>query len=205
MSAIPIDPVSMNSEPVNHGRRHFLVMSTGTLALVGIGATAVPFLGSWQPTAGAKLAGRPIQLDVSKLSPGEGVKFLWRGTPMWVIRRSAETVAQFDSLAARLKDPDSLESEQPDYAKNAMRARSADILVMSAICTHLGCIPELKPKGDGDLAPGLEGGFFCPCHGSQFDSAGRVLKGSPATKNLPIPEYYFANDATLVIGVSSAS
>jgi ubiquinol-cytochrome c reductase iron-sulfur subunit len=180
-------------------------MSTTALGLVGVGVTAVPFLASWQPTESAKLAGAPARIDVNKLAEGEGVKFLWRGTPMWVIRRSAAVIAQLESLAARLKDPESLDSDQPDYARNALRARRADVVVLNAICTHLGCIPELKAKGDGDLAPGLEGGLFCPCHGSQFDTAGRVLKGSPATKNLAVPEYHFADESTLVIGLSSAS
>jgi ubiquinol-cytochrome c reductase iron-sulfur subunit len=199
VNAIPIDST------VDHGRRRFLVNSTATLGLVGVGATAVPFLASWQPTPSAKLAGAPARIDVSKLSPGEGLKLLWRGTPMWVIRRSAEAVAQLDSLRSQLKDPDSLASEQPAYAQNAMRSRSADVLVLTAICTHLGCVPELKSRGDGDLAPGLESGFFCACHGSRFDAAGRVLKGSPATVNLPVPAHYLEGDNTLIVGLDEAA
>jgi ubiquinol-cytochrome c reductase iron-sulfur subunit len=188
---------------VDEGRRDFLVKSTSTLMLAGVAATAVPFLASWQPSTVTRLAGEPVRIDVTKLAEGEGIKILWRGMPMWIIRRSATVVSDLERHRDALKDPDSLESEQPEYAKNGLRSRRTDVLVLTAICTHLSCIPELKSKASGELDAGFESGFVCPCHGSRFDAAGRVLMGSPAPANLPIPKYHFANDATLVIGVDA--
>jgi ubiquinol-cytochrome c reductase iron-sulfur subunit len=187
----------------NPGRRHFLVNSTAAIALTGISATAIPFFSSCQPTEAKKLAGLPVQIDVSKLAVGEGLKILWRGMPMWIVRRNPEAVAQLDSLREALKDPDSKESTQPEYAHNGMRARTADVLVLSAVCTHLGCIPDLKSAGDGNLDAHMAGGFVCPCHVSKFDLAGRVLKGSPASINLPVPSYYFESEKILVVGVDA--
>jgi ubiquinol-cytochrome c reductase iron-sulfur subunit len=193
------------SATIDYGRRQFLVNSTAALALTGIAVTAVPFLASFQPTPAAHLAGLPARIDLSKIALGEGIKLLWRGTPMWVIRRDTAMLDQLDSLRGKLKDPDSLESQQPTYAQNELRARRADVMVLTAICTHLGCIPELKGAGDGELGADLKGGFFCACHGSRYDGAGRVLKGSPASDNLPVPPYYFENDNILVIGVDAAT
>jgi ubiquinol-cytochrome c reductase iron-sulfur subunit len=187
----------------DHGRRQFLVNSTAAVALVGISTTAVPFFSSCQPTAAKKLAGLPVQIDVSKLSIGEGIKILWRGMPMWIVRRSAEAVAQLDSLRDALKDPDSKESAQPEYAHNNMRARSAEVLVLSAVCTHLGCIPALKSAGEGNIDARMAGGFVCPCHDSKFDLAGRVMKGSPASINLPVPAHYFETENILVVGADA--
>jgi ubiquinol-cytochrome c reductase iron-sulfur subunit len=195
---------TMTIAPVDHDRRQFLVKSTATLAVVGMATTAVPFLASWQPTPATKLAGVPARIDLAKMAIGEGVKFLWRGAPMWVIRRDPAMIDQLDSLRAKLKDPDSLESQQPPYAHNSQRARRADVMVLTAICTHLGCIPELKGAGDSDLGADLNGGFFCACHGSRYDGAGRVLKGSPASGNMAVPPYYFANEMVVVIGVDAA-
>jgi ubiquinol-cytochrome c reductase iron-sulfur subunit len=194
----------MNAAVINHDRRRFLVAGTTALGVAGIAATAVPFIASWQPTPANRQAGLPARIDLTKIGVGEGIKLLWRGTPMWVIRRDATMIAQLDSLRSKLKDPDLLESEQPQYANNPMRARRADIMVLTAVCTHLGCIPELKGVGDSDLGADLNGGFFCACHGSRYDGAGRVLKGSPAPTNLPVPLYYFENDASLIIGIDVA-
>jgi len=182
------------------GRRQFLIKSTSALAIACVAATAVPFLASWLPTSSAKLAGLPARIDLSKIPVGEGIKFLWRGTPMWVIHRDNHAVQQLEALRLRLKDPDSLESEQPSYAHNILRSRRADVMVLTAVCTHLGCIPELKGAGDTNLGVDLRGGFFCACHGSRYDKAGRVLKGSPAPANLPVPAYYFGDSETLIIG-----
>ncbi len=190
--------------PLDVGRRRFLIRSTGTLCIAGVATGAVPFIQSCQPTEGARLASLPARIDLTKLSEGEGLKLLWRGLPMWVVRRTQPSIQQLPSLQDRLKDPDSLDSEQPAYAKNELRSRRADIVVLTAVCTHLSCVPELKAKGSDEIDAGLESGFFCPCHGSRFDTAGRVLKGSPASTNLAVPAYYFENETTLVIGADAA-
>lgn len=193
----------MSAAIVDRSRRQFLINSTGAIATIGVATTAVPFLKYWQPTAASQLDNAPARIDVSKLSVGEGVKFLWRGLPMWVVRRSEAALTQLSTLRDRLKDPDSLESTQPDYVRNTNRARRPDVMVLTAVCTHLQCIPELKGRDSGLLDADLEGGFFCACHGSRFDVAGRVLKGSPAPMNLSVPEYYFEDDIDLVIGVNA--
>ena len=191
----------MTAMTIDSSRRHFLVTATTTLAVVGTAATAVPFLASWQPTSQTRVAGRPAEVDVTKIEVGEGVKILWRGTPIWIVRRSAAVIAQLASLSGELKDPDTAASEQPAYVSNGTRSRRADIMVLTAICTHLGCIPELRSADDAALGAGMLSGFVCPCHGSRFDAAGRVLKGSPASTNLAIPPHYFVNDGVLVVGV----
>lgn len=193
----------MRAASIDYSRRRFLVNATGALATIGAASAAVPFLKYWQPTAAARIDNAPARIDVSKLSLGEGVKLLWRGLPMWVIRRGEAALNQLSALHDRLKDPDSHESTQPEYARNGIRARRADVMVLTAVCTHLQCIPELKGRDSGLLDPDLEGGFFCACHGSRFDVAGRVLKGSPAPINLPVPDYYFEEDGTLVIGIAA--
>ena len=182
------------------GRRDFLLKSTTALSIGAAAMTAVPFLASWLPTEATRLGGLPISIDLTKLAEGEGLKLLWRGTPMWIVRRPGALVAQLDANRDRLKDPDSVESIQPDYALNAHRSARPDVIVLTAICTHLGCLPEFKATADAQLGPDLDAGFYCPCHGSRFDLAGRVMKGSPAPTNLPIPIYHLADADTLVIG-----
>lgn len=204
MTAATFDESPDSGSGPDASRRDFLIKGTGTLALGGIAATAVPFLASWSPTSATRLTGQPAVIDLSKIEPGAGLKLLWRGTPMWVVNRTSAISESLPRMTALLKDPDSLESIQPDYAQNAMRARRADILVVTAVCTHLSCLPEFRSMPDADLGPGLDSGFFCACHGSRYDSAGRVLKGSPAPANLPVPSYYFTNESTLVIGADSA-
>jgi ubiquinol-cytochrome c reductase iron-sulfur subunit len=193
----------MATTPIDSSRRHFLVRATTTLAVVGAAYTAVPFLASWQPTAQTRVAGRPTEIDLTKIADGAGVKILWRGTPVWIVRRSPAVIAQLASLRGELKDPDTSDSEQPAYVANPTRSRRADIMVLTAICTHLGCIPELRSADDAALGPGMLSGFVCPCHGSRFDAAGRVLKGSPASINLAIPPHYFMSDAVLVVGAEA--
>jgi ubiquinol-cytochrome c reductase iron-sulfur subunit len=193
----------MSAVTLDHDRRQFLIKSTAALGVAGIAATAVPFLASFQPTSAAKIAGMPARVDLSKIAMGEGIKLLWRGTPMWVIRRSDMVVAQLASLNDRLKDPKSLLSEQPSYVDRTMRARRDDVLVLTAVCTHLACIPDLKGAGDTNLGADINSGFVCPCHNSRFDAAGRVLKGSPAPINLPVPPHYFESDSMLIIGLDA--
>jgi ubiquinol-cytochrome c reductase iron-sulfur subunit len=140
---------------------------------------------------------------LNQIAEGEGIKLLWRGTPIWVIRRSSHVISQLSTLSSDLKDPDSSNAEQPLYIRGASRSVRADIMVLTAICTHLGCVPDLKSVGDSALGATILSGFVCPCHGSRFDAAGRVLKGSPAPANLAIPPHHFMGDSVLVIGVDS--
>jgi ubiquinol-cytochrome c reductase iron-sulfur subunit len=192
----------MTTTTLDRGRRDFLIKGTSTVAVGAIAATAVPFLASWQPTEATRLGGLPARIDVAKLGEGEGIKLLWRGTPMWIVRRPAASIADLEASRELLKDPDSIESLQPDYARNAVRSARPDIVVLTAICTHLGCLPQFKALPDEQLGADLNAGFYCPCHGSRFDMAGRVLKGSPAPTNLPVPLYHFADANTLVIGAA---
>ncbi len=185
-------------------RRDFLIKGTSALTFVGMASTAVPFISSWQPSSVTRLSGEPLSVNLKTIEEGAGIKFLWRGIPIWVVRRSQSVIDGLTTNQHLLKDPDSLESEQPEYARNPLRSRRADVIVLSGICTHLGCIPEFKPPGDADLGIDLAGGFFCACHGSRYDAAGRVIKGSPAPRNLPVINYYFADETTLVIGADSS-
>ena len=164
----------------------------------------MPFLASWQPTEATRLGGQPIRIDLTKLGEGEGLKLLWRGSPMWVVRRSAAALAKLQSQRNLLKDPDSIESTQPAYANNAYRSARPDVLVLTAICTHLGCIPSSRRPLTTDWV-GSRRRFLCPCHGSRFDLAGRVVKGSPAPTNLPVPAYHLADERTLVMGGGETS
>ena len=170
------------------------------VALAGVASTAVPFLASWQPTQATRLGGLPVRIDLTRLADGEGITFLWRGTPIWVVRRGSDVVAKLRQQRDVLKDPDSTESVQPDFARNDLRSRRDDVLVLSALCTHLQCIPALKSAGDPELGNMLQNGFVCPCHGSRFDLAGRVFMGVPAPLNLPVPPYRYINDSTILIG-----
>jgi len=192
-----------NPPTVDNKRRRFLVTSTAVVGGIGSVAAALPFVFSLQPSERAKAAGAPIEVDISKLEPGQKLDVEWRGKVVWIVNRSK---AMMDSLKAsndKLADPDSNNKQQPTYAKNEFRARDnkPDLLVMVGICTHLGCSPTFKPEvtADGE-------GFYCPCHGSKFDYAGRVFKGVPAPINLEIPPYkYFANDTKIIIGDDSGA
>jgi ubiquinol-cytochrome c reductase iron-sulfur subunit len=145
--------------------------------------------------------GAPVDFDVSKLEPGQMVTLVWRKQPIFVVRRSEEAVERLPVNDSLLKDPGSADSTQPEYARNEMRSRRADVLVLVGLCTHLGCLPKQHfERGDPSLGTDWPGGFFCPCHGSKFDMAGRVMKGSPASVNLVIPPYSFKNENMLVIG-----
>jgi len=171
-------------------RRRFLTAATSAVGLGGVAGVAVPFLGSWSPSEKAKAAGAPVRADISKLEPGQMVVIEWRGKPVYVLRRTPEQVAGLVQLNDDLKDPLSESSSQPDYIAGEARALNEEYLVLVGLCTHLG--------GDEWL-----GGFFCPCHGSKFDLAGRVYKGVPASANLEIPPYSFESDNVLVIGVDA--
>ena len=193
----------MSNDGVNTGRRRFLTAATSVVGAGGVVGAAVPFVGSWNPSAKAKAAGAPVKFDVSKVEPGQMVVVEWRGKPVYVVRRTEEQLADLAQIDDILKDPDSEVSVQPEYITDRSRAIRPEIAVIVGLCTHLGCAPKHRPEvGAADLGGDeWKGGFFCPCHGSKFDMAGRVYKGVPASANLEIPPYHFETDDVIVIGV----
>ncbi|MBT8048137.1 MAG: ubiquinol-cytochrome c reductase iron-sulfur subunit [Xanthomonadales bacterium] len=193
----------MPTDGVNKKRRRFLVATTSVVGAVGAGFAAVPFIKSWKPSAKARAVGAPVQVMLDGLDPGQLLKVQWRGQTIGVLRRSKETVGLLPELDQYLRDPQSAESEQPVFAQNEGRALKEEFLVVNMHCTHLGCVPQLLPQvGPQPFEENWNGGFFCPCHKSKFDMAGRVYKGVPAPTNLRIPPYSFIDDTTLVIGVN---
>ena len=190
----------MSNAPVSTGRRRFLTWSTTVVGGVGAAFAAVPFIASWNPSEKAKAAGAPVEVDVSKVEPGQLIRVEWRGMPVWVVRRNQATLDAMTQLGDQLRDPDSDEPQQPEYAQNAYRSIKPELLVTVGICTHLGCSPTYLPDSFGEQVQGVTSGFFCPCHGSKFDMAGRVFKNVPAPLNLVIPPYYYVNDARILIG-----
>ncbi len=195
----------MSSDGVNSGRRKFLTAATSAVGVAGAVGVAVPFLGSWAPSEKAKAAGAPVKADISKLEPGQMVVVEWRGKPVYVLHRTPDQVDGLASLNDQLKDPDSAISDQPAYIEGDARSLRPEILVIEGLCTHLGCAPKFRPEvGAADLGgDDWIGGFFCPCHGSKFDLAGRVYSGVPASTNLVVPPYSFEGDSVLVIGVDA--
>ena len=192
---------TVSDQAVDQGRRKFLTAATSATAAVGTVFAVGPFVASWEPSERARAMGAPVSVDLSKLEVGQMVTYVWRKQPVYVFRRSPEIVASLAAHDGRLKDPKSLESEQPAYALNERRSRRVDIAVLIASCTHLGCLPKQRfEPGDAVLGTDWPGGFLCPCHGSRFDMAGRVFNGSPASTNLRIPPYSFPTDDTLLIG-----
>jgi ubiquinol-cytochrome c reductase iron-sulfur subunit len=186
---------------VDHSRRKFLTAATIAVGTIGALFTAVPFVESWLPSERARAQGGPVSLDFSKLDPGQMTIATWRRKPIYIVRRTPAMLSLIGNHDARLKDPESSHSEQPPYAKNPLRARRADLFVTIGICTHLGCLPKARfEPGLPELGADWPGGFFCPCHGSRFDLAGRVFDGSPASVNLVIPSYDFASQNELVVG-----
>jgi ubiquinol-cytochrome c reductase iron-sulfur subunit len=193
----------MPTDGVNKGRRRFLIATTSVVGATGAGFAAVPFIESWLPSAKAQAVGAPVTINIEALEPGQILKTQWRGQTIGVLRRSAETLDLLPGMDERLRDPASLESEQPEFAKNEARALKPEFLVVNMHCTHLGCVPEVVPQvGPEPWDEDWKGGFFCPCHKSKFDMAGRVYKGVPAPTNLRIPPYSFTDDQTLIIGVN---
>ena len=192
-----------NDAVVDKGRRRFLTATTAVVGGAGAVLAAIPFVKSWEPSARAKSAGAPVLADISKIEPGQKVTFEWRGLPVFVVNR---TKAQLDALTgedARLRDPKSENAaQQPAYAQNEARSIKPEWLVVVGICTHLGCVPdffpELKPE---PFDPNWKGGFYCPCHKSRYDMAGRVFEGVPAPANLAVPKYHFVDDTHIMIGV----
>ena len=188
----------------NTGRRKFLVASSSVLGTAGVVGATVPFVGSWNPSAKARAAGAPVRIDISRLQEGEmlGPIPAWRGRPIFVVKRSAHVLNTLNEDLERLADPDSQELEQPDYAQNEYRSRTPELMVLVGLCPHLFCSPtphiQLRPE---PFDSEWRGGFFCPCHGSRFDLAGRVYAGSPASRNMQVPPYAFESEDVLIIGV----
>ena len=193
----------MSQDGVNKSRRTLLVGATTAVGAVGAGFVAVPFVKSWNPSERAKAAGAPAKVDTSKIEPGAMVVAEWRGKPVYVAKRTEQTLSLLEGLNAVLKDPsNSNKAQQPAYADNLYRSRKPELSVILGVCTHLGCAPkyhpEVKPEPfDADW----RGGYYCPCHGSRFDLSGRVYSGSPAADNLVIPPYSYDSDSVIVIGV----
>lgn len=195
---------SIDTGNINKERRYFLIGATAAVGAVGVVGAAVPFVASWQPSAKARALGAPVRVDFSKLRPGEmlGPVPAWRGQPIFVVYRTQDTIDWLQGEHGDLADPESSNLEQqPEYAQNPTRAKRPEIGVYVGICTHLGC----SPKYYGEVTPSVfseswPGGFFCPCHGSRFDLAGRVVKGVPAPDNLPVPPYQYLSDTELLIG-----
>ena len=195
----------MADDIVNLGRRRFLTATTAVVGGAGALCAAVPFIRSWTPSARARLAGQPIIADISKLEPGQRLQFEWRGQPIWVISRTPAALEALPTLDDKLRDPKSENADQqPGYARNEYRSIKPGILVLVGLCTHLGCAPLFVPELESQpFDSEWKGGFFCPCHKSRFDLAGRVFSGVPAPTNLVVPPYRFIDDDTLEIGVDT--
>ena len=189
-----------DQEKPDKTRRNLIVATSAVGGAAALGA-AVPFVASMFPSERAKAAGAPVEVDISKIAPGSMEVFEWRGKPVWVIRRTQEMLASLKAVESRLSDPASKASAQPKYAENEYRSAKPEFMVMEGVCTHLGCSPQLKSaEAKAEMGGDWAGGFYCPCHGSKFDLAGRVYTGSPAPLNLVVPPYEFVSDGTLVIG-----
>ncbi len=194
------------SDDVDLSRRHFLGVATGVTGAVGVAFAAVPFLASWKPSARAQALGAPVEVDISKLEDGALLKVEWRGKPVWVLRRTETMLEHIVAVDDLVRDPNSEQPQQPTYAKNEYRSIRPEVLVVIGSCTHLGCSPlprfEVAPS---DLGPNWKGGFYCPCHGSKFDLAGRVWAGVPAPLNLLVPPHRYLNDTTILVGADSGT
>ena len=192
----------MADSNVDRGKRRFLVAATSVMGGAAGVAVAVPFVMSMTPSARARAAGAPVEVDISKVEPGMMITIEWRGKPVWIVRRTPEMLASLPKIDAEVADPQSSVKQQPDYAKNEARSIKPEYLVLVGICTHLGCSPSQKLSAGVDSGMGGDwpGGFFCPCHGSKFDLAGRVFKGVPAPINLEVPPHAYLSDTRLLIG-----
>ncbi|GGB47127.1 ubiquinol-cytochrome c reductase iron-sulfur subunit [Shewanella inventionis] len=195
----------MSNAPVDTGRRRFLTAATAVVGGAGAVAVAVPFIKSWNPSAKAKAAGAPVEVNISKVEPGQLIRVEWRGKPVWVVRRTEAVLENLKSLDGQLRDPASEEMQQPEYAANPVRSIKPEFFIAVGICTHLGCSPTYLPDSFGEQVEGVTSGFFCPCHGSKFDMAGRVFQGVPAPLNLVIPPHQYVDDATVLIGEDSGA
>jgi ubiquinol-cytochrome c reductase iron-sulfur subunit len=196
----------MSAQAVDKSRRRVLIAATSAVGAVGVGFALVPFISSMNPSAKARAAGAPVEADISKLELGALLRVKWRGKPIWVVNRTPEMLATLASNDPMLVDPNSEVPQQPEYCKNPTRSIKPEYLVVIGICTHLGCSPTYRPDvAPDDLGPDWKGGWFCPCHGSRFDLAARVFKGSPAPTNLVIPPHTYLSDTTILVGADKGA
>lgn len=193
----------MNNGDVSQSRRRFLIGATSVVGGVGAVGAAVPFVASWNPSAKAEAAGAPVSVNIDKIEPGQQITVEWRGKPVWIVRRTDEMLKNIEKLNERVKDPQSeAATQQPEYVEGIYRSLKPEIAVLVGICTHLGCVPSYRPEvAPADLGQDWLGGFFCPCHGSHYDLAGRVYQSQPAPLNLEVPPYRYDSDATLTVGL----
>jgi len=190
----------MSDNAVDVDRRRFLTGTTAVIGGIGAAVASVPFIASFQPSAKAKAIGAPVEVDIGKIEPGQRITQKWRGQPVWIVRRTSAMVDSLKNIDGDLlRDPASSESIQPEYAANAWRSAKEEYLILVGLCTHLGCSPSFVPE-PGAIDEAWVGGFFCPCHGSKFDLAGRAYSGYPAPTNMTVPPYRFASDTRIVIG-----
>lgn len=206
MTSLTLPPTTpLDAQPQHAAQRRTWMLATGAVGAAGVLATAVPFVSSFAPSERAKALGASVEVDIGDLLPGQTKTVEWRGKPVWITRRSPEMLAALQGQEAQLADPQSQREQQPGYAQNATRSRTPEVFVAVGICTHLGCSPTAVPRGSNNpsLDAGWAGGFFCPCHGSTFDGAGRVFKNKPAPTNLEIPPHYFADANRVVIGADT--
>ena len=196
------------TDGVDNGKRRFLTIAAYSgVAAVGAGFAAVPFIASWNPSARAKAAGAPVEADFSKLQPGQMMRVEWRGKPVWIVRRTEKNLKDLAALTDSLRDPESaIIDQQPGYATNEGRSIKPEYSILVGICTHLGCSPTYRPElAPADLGEKWRGGFFCPCHGSRFDLAGRVYKNVPAPTNLVVPPHMYLSETRIIIGVDEGA
>ena len=194
--------MQLTNSPAHDCERRKLVVITGAIAGLGAVATAIPLVSSFAPSERARAMGASVEADIGDIAPGAVKTVEWRGKPVWIMRRTQEMLAGLTSLDNKLADPQSLREQQPEYARNLHRSIKEEILVAVGICTHLGCSPNVVPSGTANPSVGADwiGGFFCPCHGSTFDLAGRVFKNKPAPTNLEVPPHTYISDSKLLIG-----
>ncbi len=191
----------MSAGGVDLKKRRMLTAATSVVGAIGTGFVAYPFLAAWAPSEKAKAAGAPVEADISKLEPGQMLTVKWRGKPVWIVRRTEKNLADLPTLDPILADPESAMPQQPEYCQNAQRSIKQEYMVAIGICTHLGCSPTYRPDmAPEDLGPEWKGGFYCPCHGSRFDLAGRVYAGVPAPTNLVIPKHTYITDTQILVG-----
>jgi ubiquinol-cytochrome c reductase iron-sulfur subunit len=192
--------MTAKEEKVDEARRCFLRQATTVVGSIGLAASAIPFVSYWLPSLDTEAAAGPVKIDLSQLKPAEQVTVAWQGKPVWVIRRTQEMLDNLPKLDHELLDPNSVDPQQPAYAKNSYRSIKPEYFVAIGVCTHLGCIPNYRPD-IGGISPDWLGGFYCPCHGSKYDLAGRVYKNVPAPLNLAIPDYVYVDDKTVMVGM----
>lgn len=193
----------MSKEGVDVGKRRFLTTATAAVGGVGAAFVATPFIKSWVPSARARAAGAPVEVNIAALEEGALVSVTWRGKPVWIVRRTSDMLETLDEVAPELADPECKTDQQPEYCRNKFRAIKHPVLVMVGICTHLGCSPKYRPEASGGQLD--YSGFFCPCHGSHYDISGRVYAGQPAPLNMVVPPHHYEGDDLIVVGVDPGS